>query len=144
MAIEMPRRWRRTGFVALALINAVLLVLLNASPGWQTMTFLTEDFGEVLGLINASLLCSLLFNTIAAFTRSLLLRGAGEAIAATVALVALAKLFAVFPFSLPSPGWELPVRALLGLAMVGTFIALVAGLGRVARALHIRSHRVGG
>jgi len=141
MSMQMPTRWRRIGFVALAVVNAALLVLLNASPGWQSMTFLTEAFGEVIGLVNASLLCSLLFNTIAVFTRSLLLRGAGEAIVATVTLVTLAKVFVVFPFSLPSSGWELPVRVVLGIAMAGTFVTLVAGLGRVARALHLRGVR---
>ncbi len=133
---------RRAGYVLAIVFDVVLLVVLNVEPGWESSAFLTADAGDVIGLVNALLLLSLGLNVSYLFSESPLLHGLGDAAIATLCLVVLARLFVLFPFKVPASGfnWELAVRILLGLAMAASFVGVVAGLGRVARTLHVRAH----
>jgi hypothetical protein len=46
---------RRAGYLLAIGFSTVLLVILNGRPGWQAIPFLTNDTGQVLGLVNLSL-----------------------------------------------------------------------------------------
>ncbi len=134
--------WRRAGRVAAAALNGALLWLINVSPGWQSWSFLTADAEQVLLIANASLAVGLLVNAGLVIAEPLLLRGLAIALNATLLLVLLAKLFVVFPFAMAGAeaGWDQAVHIGLGLAMAGVFVALVAGLGDVARSMHVSTH----
>ena len=45
-----PRSARRAGYLIGALLNGALLWLVNVSPGWQAVPFLTQEFDGVLPL----------------------------------------------------------------------------------------------
>ena len=135
-----PTRRRHIGYGVHVLVDAVLLWLINVAPGWEVLTFLTQQAVQVVGIVNAALLLDLVLNLTYLLRESSLTKGLGDAATATLELIVLARLFVIFPFSLPSAQWEIPLRIALGVGMVASFIGVVAGWGRVARALHVRSH----
>jgi hypothetical protein len=130
---------RRTAALLAVLACAGLLWAVNQSPGWQAWQFVTEDFGKMVRLVNAALVSGLVLNLVALIYDSGFWRGARDAIGATFGLIVLARLFVLFPFPVGEDDFWLPaIRVLLGVAMVGAFIGVVAGWGRIARELHVR------
>lgn len=127
----------RLGYVVAVLVNLALWYLVNVRPGWQEIPFLTEDFTQVLDVLNLSLLAGAVANAAylgydAAWFRSLTQIGL-----LGISLVVLYRMLVVFPFDLQGEGtdWAWAARVLLVLGLVGTGIGLLAEAGRLVRAL---------
>lgn len=52
-------RSRRAGYLVGAVLNSVLLVLINGRPGWDAVPFLTAGFASVVGAVDLALIASL-------------------------------------------------------------------------------------
>ena len=129
------RTQRRVGYVVGALVNALLLGAVNGWPGWDALPFLTDDFRLVLGWVNASIVVGLLANLVYAVSDPPWLRAVGDGVQNIVGLVAMVRLWQVFPV-LVAPGgfdWELVARVFLGIGIVGASIAVVVALVRLVR-----------
>jgi hypothetical protein len=59
-----PVATRQIGYVVTAVCDATQLYLVNVWPGWQAVSFLTEETRQVLGLVNLSLAAGLVANLI--------------------------------------------------------------------------------
>ena len=79
---------RRAGYIVSVLVNAVLLYGINVWPGWQAVPFLTEDLRLVLGLVNASIIVSLVANVLFLAKDPPWFKALGDAITTSVGLVA--------------------------------------------------------
>lgn len=125
---------RRTGHAIAAVVNVVLLYLINARPGWEVVPLFTADMTRALPLINLSLMAGVVVNMVyLAYDRAWLV-AAGGVVTTGIGLAALARLWQVFPFDLAgSPGWSATVRVLLLLAMAGSVIGLIVQLVTLAR-----------
>ena len=55
---------RRAGYVVAVGVNALLLYLLNRSPGWQAVPFLTDAMSRVIGVVNLSITAGLVANLV--------------------------------------------------------------------------------
>jgi hypothetical protein len=126
---------RRFGYLVAAGINAAMLWLVNIWPGWWTLPFLTRDVEQVIGVLNLSLLVGIGANLIYAVDDPSWLRAVGEIITAAVSLVVLRTVWDVFPFQVPVEpfDWALLIRVILVFAMVGSVVAIVVQLVRLAR-----------
>jgi hypothetical protein len=124
----------RSGYVGTAVVEGIMLWLVNRWPGWEAVPFLTRDTELVLGLVNATLLVTLLANLVYAVADPPRLRAFGDLVIAVVGLVAVVRIRSVFPFDLSS-GWETAVRVLLVLALVVNAIWVV---GQVALVIEPR------
>ncbi|GGL37305.1 hypothetical protein H9L10_15360 [Phycicoccus endophyticus] len=122
------------GHVVGALVNLVVLYLVNVAPGWQTLPFLTDATPRVLGLVNAALWVSAAAEAVYVVRGTGPVRAAGEVVTTLVGLGATLRVWAVFPFEL-SEGWHLLVRGLLVVALVGSAIGILVALGRLVGAL---------
>ena len=58
------RGGRRAGYSLAVFFGAALLIILNGSPGWQAIPFLTSDTSEVLWLVNLSLAAGIAVNLV--------------------------------------------------------------------------------
>ena len=67
-------------------------------------------------------------------------RAFGDAVTTGVGLAALVRIWQVFPFDLGS-GWELAVRVLLVVAVVGSLIGVAVALSRLVTSLAHREPR---
>ncbi len=135
------RGTRRVGYALSIVFNAVLLVVINWWPGWEEFGFLTAEAGQVVPLVNASLIVGLAINIVYLIADPEWLRGLGDAVSAAFAFAILIQLLLVFPFSLPeegafsvsADGLELGLTIGLAFAALGSGIAVVVGVVRFAK-----------
>ncbi len=127
----------RGGDLVGAVINVVLLYLLNFRPGWQVVDFLTPETAAVLGIVNATLIVSAVGGLLYAVIGSRAFRALGGVVTSAVALAATIAVWRVFPFDFSAYAfdWALVARILLMLGMVGTAIGIIVSLGMFARAV---------
>ncbi len=134
-----PAATRRVGYAVTAVVNAALLYVVNAWPGWQALPFLTEDARQVLELVNLLLVAGLAAHVDyltydAPWTRSL-----GDLVTTGIGLAVLVRVWQVFPFTFAgSAAGSVVVRLVLAVAIVGSAIGTVAHLVALVR------HGVGG
>ena len=118
---------RRVGYVVAVLVNAAVLCAVNVWPGWQALPFLTEDMRLVLGLVNASMLVSIVANMVYFVADPRWLKALGDIVTTAVGIAALVRMWQVFPFDFSGSSfdWALVVRVAMGVAIGGSAIALV-------------------
>ena len=119
-----PAGARRAGYLLAIGFGAALLVVLNGSPGWQAMPFLTSDTGQVLWLADLSLAAGIAANVVYLACDPPWVRSLGDLATTGIGLAAAIRVWQVFPFGLSS-GWSAAVRVLLVVAIAGSCIALV-------------------
>ena len=129
---------RRVGYVVAVLINAAMLYAINQWPGWQDVPFLTADTELVLGIVNASIVVNLVANLVYLARDPRWLKALGDVVTTAVGLAAMVRIWKVFPLDV-SDRWELLVRALLVVGIVGSAIGIVVAIVRFGRALSSRS-----
>jgi len=118
---------RRFGYVVAILINGVLLYLINVWPTWEVFPWLTRSTAEVIPWINASIIVGMIANVLYLFYDRRWFKAIGDLVTTSVGLAAMLQLWEVFPFDfgdLTVP-WALLTRILIGLAIVGSAIAIV-------------------
>lgn len=127
------------------LINAGLLYLINRSPGWQAVPFLTDDTPQVLGFVNASIIAGIVANVVYLLSDPGWLRALGDIVTISIGLAALVQLWNVFPFDFGSAeiDWELVTRWVIGVGIagsIGSSIGIIVPLTRLGRALTRPAH----
>jgi hypothetical protein len=128
---------RRVGYAIAVVINVALLVIVNESPGWEALPFLTDDFALVLGIVNASIVAGVVANSVYVVLDPPWLRALGDIITTGVGLAALVRLWQVFPVDFPPAFVDLDVvaRWVLAIGIIGSVIGIVAAAARLVRAL---------
>ena len=118
---------RRFGYVVAVLVNAAVLYLANIWPGWEAVPFLTADTRLVIGLVNASLVVNLAANLVYLVRDPPWLKAVGDLLTTSVGLVAMLRIWQVFPFDFAGSrfDWELLVRILLGVGIIGSVIGII-------------------
>ena len=118
---------RRIGYGIAVVVNVVLLVLVNVTPGWRAVPFLTADAEDVILLVNLSLIVGILVNSLNMVFDRRPIRAAGELVSSGVALAMLIQLWNVFPFDFSDPAvdWALLVRMVIACAMVGCVLSII-------------------
>ena len=126
---------RRFGYSIGIAVNVLLLYLVNRSPGWQVLPFLTDDMAQVIGLVNASLAAGVVANAVYVIADPRWLRALGDLVTTSIGLAALIRLWTVWPFDFgtTSVDWELVTRVVLGLGIAGSAIAIVVSLVSLLR-----------
>ncbi len=123
---------RRAGYGLAILFSTVLLVILNGSPGWQAIPFLTSDTAQVLWLVNICLAAGIAANLVYLAYDAPWLKSLGDLATTGIGLATAIRIWQVFPFDLSS-GWSTAVQALLVVAIAGSCVALVVQIVSLAR-----------
>jgi hypothetical protein len=131
-----PATARRTGYIVAAVVNIVLLFLVNVTPGWEAVPFLTEKMALVLGLVNLSMTAGVIVNILFALYDARWFKALGDILTTGVGLAALVRMLRVFPFDFggSSVDWPLVARVLLLIGIVGSALAIVVHAGQFLRA----------
>lgn len=131
-----PVAARRVGYLIAAGIHVALLYLVNVSPGWEAVPFLTEDTSQVLGLVNVSLVAGLVCNLIYVLANPAWLKSLGDLLTTGIGLVVLVRVWQVFPFNFGDSAvdWALVARVLLVVGIVGSAIGIVVQFVSLLRA----------
>lgn len=126
---------RRLGYAVAVVVNSVLLVLVNAVPGWEAVSFVTADAVDVIFFVNLSLIVGMIVNSLNAMLDLVWLRAAGELVSSAVALVMLFQLWWVFPFEFTDPTveWALVARAVIVFAIGACVVSMMVQGVRLIR-----------
>jgi len=116
--------------LATIIINAVLLYLINAHPGWQSVSFLTPATPQVIGLVNLALAVGIAVNVLYFAVKPRWLRAIGDLIMLIIGLITALRIWQVFPFAFHGSAayWSTIIRALLVIGIAGTCLAILASL----------------
>ena len=123
----------KLGYVLGAAVDATLLVLVNDTPGWRAVPFLTEDAAGVIGLVNASLVVGLVANLVYGVADPTWLRALGDVVTSSIGLAVLAQLWQVFPFAFSgdTPLPELLTRWVLAVGIAACVIGVIVAMVRL-------------
>lgn len=126
---------RKVGYLVAVLVNSIMLVMVNAYPGWRVLPFLTEEFVSILWLVNLSLVASVVVNVFYLAYDPAWFRSVGQIGVSAIGLVAAVRMWQVFPFDFSAYvfTWTAVIRLLLVLAIFGSVVAIVIELVRLAR-----------
>lgn len=132
---------RRFGYLVAVLLNAAMLYLVNVWPGWEVLPFLTGRTSLVIGFVNASIVANLVANVLYLARDPAWLKALGDLATTAVGVVALVRIWQVFPFDFGTTtfDWALVVRVVLVVAIVGSGIGIAAALVAFFKALSGRT-----
>lgn len=115
----------RSGFVAAVLVNAVMLYVVNHLVEWGWPAFLTEDFTDLLPLLNVSIATALAFNVAYLVGAGNRFRAFGEMVSAALGLAVAIRTSQIFPFDFSGYSgfpWVGLTRVIVVLAIIGTAV----------------------
>jgi hypothetical protein len=118
-------------------INAVLLYLLNAHPGWQSLSFLTPATAQVIGLVNLMLWAGIAANAVYVVADPAPLRAICDLVTLTITLVTTIRVWEVFPFAFDGSVAFVAVlaRVVLIIGIVGACIGILYSVVTLIRTL---------
>lgn len=125
---------RRTGYAISVVVNAMVLFAANVWPGWEAVPFLTADTALVMGLVNASIIVSLVVNVVYLIHDPRWVRALGDLLTTSVGLAAMVRIWQVSPFDFgESDVWMNVVQVLLFVGIAGSIIGIIAALVSLVR-----------
>jgi hypothetical protein len=127
---------RRFGYLVAIAVNAAMLYLVNRSPGWEALPFLTPSTVEVIGIVNASIVASIVANVVYLVWDADWVRALGDVATTSIGLAALVQIWQVWPveFDAGTP-WDTVARWVIGIGIIGSAIGIIAALVRLGRSL---------
>ncbi|MGW5718536.1 hypothetical protein ACWEVP_20370 [Amycolatopsis sp. NPDC003865] len=131
-----PARTRLAGYFAGVVVNGVLLVLINGRPGWAVVPFLTPAFSSVVGVVDLALVAGAVTGFVHLWHDPEWLVALDGVVTTAAGLVALVRLWQVFPFDFggSSFDWAAVARILLAAGFTGSVLGLAVGLVTLVRA----------
>lgn len=124
---------RRFGYLVAIAANAIMLWLAHQLLDWGWPSFLTDDFDQVLGLITASFVASMVVNAGYLVHDRGRFRALGDLVIAAFGFVVSLRMWDVFPFDFSGwqTDWSWLVRTALVVGIGGTAIAMIVNAVRL-------------
>ena len=118
---------RRFGYGVAVIVNLVMLVAVQFILDWGWLPFLTDEFRGLIPWISLSLLVSIVANLVYQFNDSTIVKSTGQILVNLVSLFVTYQIYLVFPFDFSAYAfnWEVALRILLILTIVGTGIGVL-------------------
>ncbi|MCU0281164.1 MAG: hypothetical protein MUE66_04910 [Acidimicrobiia bacterium] len=134
-AVNSKRVGRKVGYAVAIACNIALLVIANNILDWGWLPWLTEEFRQVLPVMNVSLGASIAANAIYLFYDPPGFKAAAELGLLIVSLIVTIRFLQVFPFDFTAYefGWGTLARWLLVLAIVGICIGMLVQVVQLVR-----------
>jgi len=137
---------RRFGYAIAVGINVLLVVVVNSLLGWGWLPWLTPEFEKLLSVINLALGVNIVLNFLYMAYDEPPFKAATQIMVNLIAIVVLVRTLQVYPFDFSAYDfpidtsaidltWDLVARLFIGLAIVGTAIAVVTETVKLSRAL---------
>jgi hypothetical protein len=135
-----PVASRRLGYTIAVAVNAVLIYLVNVSPGWDAVPFLTPATTEVLPWVNASMIAGVVANALYVAWDPTWFKALGDIVTTSIGIVAMVRIWQVFPFDFTGSSfdWALVARFALGFGIGGSIVAILVALVTLVRSLATR------
>lgn len=131
---EVKRAGIRFGYGVAVFINLAMLIVAQNILAWGWLSFLTEEFADVVPWISLSLVLSIVANLVYQFNDTVLVKSTGQLLVNLVSIFVTYHVLTVFPFDFSGSGfdWTVVTRVLLILGMVGAGIGVLTETIRLA------------
>jgi hypothetical protein len=135
-----PVASRRLGYTIAVAVNALLIYLVNVSPGWDAVPFLTPATTEVLPWVNASIIAGVIANAVYVAWDPTWFKALGDIVTTSIGIVAMVRIWQVFPFDFTGSSfdWALVAKFALGFGIGGSIVAIIVALVTLVRSLATR------
>lgn len=129
-----PRTGARAGYVVGVAVNAVMLWVAHQLLGWGWPGFLTSDFDRILGVLSASFVAGIVVNAVFLVNDRGRVKPLGDLVTAVFGVLVGLRTWDVFPFDFSGydHNWSWLVRTFLVVAVVGSAIAVLVNLVKLA------------
>jgi hypothetical protein len=123
-----PTPGRRFGYLIAIAINAWLLWFVNQLPDWEWPRFLTDEFSDVLPVMTAAIVASIVVNVLFFWYDATWFKSLGNLVAAGFGFAVALRLYQVFPFDFATyaSNWSWLARFVVIVALAGTAIGFIA------------------
>lgn len=127
----------RFGYAIAVVVNLGLLFVVNNLLTWGWVPFLTDDFEQLLPIINLSLVVGVGANAAFVFYNAQWFRSAGQIVQNVVSLFVIVATLKIFPFDFSpySINWTTITRLVLILIAVAIAIGTIAEIVKLIRSL---------
>ena len=138
-----PASGRRAGYVVAVAVNALALWVARHLLEWGWPRFLTDEFDQLLPILTASFVASMVVNALFVLADPPRFKALGNMVTSAISLVVAVRTWQVFPFDFSTYAfdWTWVARLVIVLAAVGSGISMVANLVAVARLSSTRAER---
>ncbi|HET7846185.1 MAG TPA: hypothetical protein VFL72_01755 [Acidimicrobiia bacterium] len=125
----------RFGYVVAIVINAVMLVVVNNILEWGWAPFLTDDFAELVWILDLSFLGTIVVNAIYLGYDPPWFKSASQIVLSFISMAVAIRTFQVFPFDFSGYqfNWEPLARFVIVLTMVAVGISIVVETAKLVR-----------
>jgi hypothetical protein len=134
-AVNSKRVGRKVGYAVAIACNIALLVIANNILDWGWLPWLTEEFRQVLPVMNVSLGASIAANIVYLVYDPPGFKATAELGLLIISLIVTIRFLQVFPFDFTAYefGWGTLARWLLVLAIVGICIGMLVQVVQLVR-----------
>lgn len=124
---RISRQARQFGYLVAVAINAVMLYVANRLLEWEWPAFLTQDFDQVLPIVQASLIAGVVINLAYVGFDAPWFKSVGQIVISAIGLAVAVRMFTVFPFDFSRYdfAWDTVARAVIVVALIGSALAIV-------------------
>jgi hypothetical protein len=136
------RAARRFGYIVAIAVNGALLIVAHNLLSWGWPSFLTDEFADLLPLINLSLGATILVNATYINYDPVWFKSSTQIGLGAITMMLAVRTLQVFPFDFTGYDfdWEPIARGMIILSMIGIGIGLVVETVRLV-AVNIRSEQ---
>jgi hypothetical protein len=121
-----PAGVRRFGYVLAIAFSVGILFIVNTLPEGEQIPFLTDDFEQLLPIINAFLFAAIVINGVWILYDAAWFRSAGRITLNALIIAVLALTYRVFPFDFSA--YDFDWEALMRVLIVGVIVALTIAM----------------
>jgi hypothetical protein len=133
------RASRRFGYAVSIAVNAVMLFIVNniLSWDWSFLSWLTDEFADLLPYVNLSIVASIIVSLISMVYDPLWFRSLTQVILAGISLVVVVQTYRIFPFDFSETAvdWTTMARVLLVIMMVALVAGIIGEMAKLVREL---------
>ena len=144
---------RRFGYAVAVGINVLLVVVVNNILSWGWLPWLTPEFEKLLPVINVALVVNIVLNLLYMAYDEPPVKAATQIMVNLIAIAVLVWTLQVYPFDFSAYDfpivisafdltWDLVARLVIGLAILGTAIAVVTETVKLSRAFDRTSQHI--
>ncbi len=136
-SLRVSQTVRMLGYLLVIIVNIALLALVNFVIRWDSVSFLTPRYKDVLWLLNVSLVAGVLANYFFIVSKRQWFNALCRVLTGGITLALLARLLQVFPFNFAADtgfDWAQAVRIFLIVTLVLTALGTLVELGRFVAA----------
>lgn len=125
----------RLGYTVAILVNAAMLVIVNNILDWGWPPFLTDDFGQILWLLDLSFLGAIVVNAIYLGYDPPWFKSASQIGLGIISMAVAIRTFQIFPFDFSGYqfNWAPLARFVIVLTMVGVGISIIVEVAKLTR-----------